>query len=71
MFHADRFANAGRLHSSEGDVTVAAFAVYSQINRLPLTSQLDASHCCFVCAWLIAYAQISGEAGTETFSLTI
>ena len=65
MFHADRFANAGRL------LTVAAFAVYSQINRSPLTSQLDASHCCFVCAWLIAYAQISGEAGTETFSLTI
>ena len=37
---------------------VAAFAVYSQINRSPLTSELDASHCCFGCAWLIAIAQI-------------
>jgi hypothetical protein len=25
--HADRYANAEHLHSSEGDVTVAAFAV--------------------------------------------
>ena len=50
--HVDRFANAGRL------LTVAAFAVYIQINRSSLTSELDASHCCFVCAWLIAYAQI-------------
>ena len=25
--HVDRFANAEHLHSSEGDVTVAAFAV--------------------------------------------
>ena len=39
-------------------LAVAAFAVYIQINRSPLTSQLDASHCCFVCAWLIAIAQI-------------
>ena len=56
--HADRLANAGRLRSSEGDVAVTAFAVYIQINRSPLTSELDASHCCFVCAWLIANAQI-------------
>ena len=58
MIHADRFANAERLHSSEGDVTVAEFAVYSQINRSPLSSELDAPHCCFVCAWLIANAHI-------------
>ena len=56
MILADRLANAERLHSSEGDVVVAAFAVYIQINRSPLSSQLDASHCCFVCAWLIAIA---------------
>ena len=52
MIHADRFANAERL------LTVAAFAVYSQINRSPLSSELDAPHCCFVCAWLIANAHI-------------
>ena len=34
---------------SFGAAAVAAFAVYSQINRSPLTSQLDASYSCFVC----------------------
>ena len=37
-------------------LVVAAFAVYSQINRSPLSSELDAPLCCFVCAWLIANA---------------
>ena len=39
--HADRLANAGRLLSSAGDVAVAAFAVYVQINPLSLASELD------------------------------
>ena len=40
-------------------LVVAAFAVYSQSNRSPLSSELDAPLCCFVCAWLIANAQIT------------
>ena len=42
MIHADRFANAGRLRSSAGDVAVAAFAVYVQIKPLSLPSKLGA-----------------------------
>ena len=43
-------------------LAVAAFAVYIQINRSALSSELDAPHCCFVCAWLIANAHIPGTA---------
>ena len=42
MSHADRFANAGHLRSSEGDVAVTAFAVCIQSEILPLESKLDA-----------------------------
>ena len=58
MIHADRFANAERLHSSEGDVTVAAFAVcVRKILHLP-AGEPAASAVFFVHAWLIANAQI-------------
>ena len=32
---------------------------FAQLRRRCYCRELDASHCCFVCAWLIAYAQIS------------
>ena len=45
------------LRSSEGDVTVAAFAVCVRKNLYPLASELAASAGFFVHAWLIANAQ--------------
>ena len=61
-------SHAGRSQAALRLVTVAAFAVYIQSDKLPSESKLSLSVRQTVCAWLIAYAQ-KGAMTPEAFEL--